>query len=109
LKTVKGDGFSSSIGDKDRDLERVGNLERGKPIFLFIETLWHRQQGRFGVRVAQVRERRARNWRGHGRKGENPREVKTQERIGSNCRGKTRQLDARIPTLLKSLKSILCG
>jgi hypothetical protein len=27
--------------DEDRDLGRVGSLERGKPIILFIETLRH--------------------------------------------------------------------
>jgi hypothetical protein len=41
-KIHKRDGLFSLIGDEDKDLGRVGNLERGKPIFLFIETLGHR-------------------------------------------------------------------
>jgi hypothetical protein len=73
--------------DEDGDLGRVGSLERGKPSFLFIETLWHRHRGRFGAPGVEVRERRPVIWSGRGRKSENPREVKSQERIGSNHLG----------------------
>jgi hypothetical protein len=52
-----------------------------------------------------VRERRLSNRPSHGRRGENPRELKTQERIGSNRRGKTGRMDARILTQLKPLKA----
>jgi hypothetical protein len=41
-KIPEGDGFFILSGDEDKNLERVGLLERGKPIFLFIETLRHR-------------------------------------------------------------------
>jgi hypothetical protein len=85
-------------GDEDRNLGRVGSLERGKPIFLLTDTLWHGRDDHFGARRVQVRERRLRKWRGRGRKGEYPRGVKTQERIGSNRRGNTRRMEARIPT-----------
>jgi hypothetical protein len=41
---------------------------------------------------------------GRGRKGENPREVKSQERIGSNRQGNTGRLVVRTFTRLKPLK-----
>jgi hypothetical protein len=68
---------------------RVGSLERGQPIFLLADTLRHRFRGRFGARGTKVRERRPRKWHGHGRRREHPREVKTQERIGSIYSGNT--------------------
>jgi hypothetical protein len=73
--------------DEDENLGRVGSLERGKPIFLLTETLRHRQRSRFGAFGVEVLERRPGIWSGRGRKGENPREVKSQERIGSNHHG----------------------
>jgi hypothetical protein len=73
--------------DEDENLGRVGSLERGTPIFLLTETLWHRHRGRFGALGVEVLERRPGVWSGRGRKGENPREVKSQERIGSNHLG----------------------
>jgi hypothetical protein len=45
------------------------------------------------------------HWYGRGRKGENPREVKTQERIGSNRQGNTGRMDARTLVQLKPLKA----
>lgn len=42
---------------------------------------------------------------GRGRKGENPREMKTQERIGSGRPGNTGRVDARTLAKLKPLKS----
>jgi hypothetical protein len=77
--------------DEDGNLGGVGSLERDKPTFLLIETLRHRRRGRFGVRRVQVRERRLHIRCGRGRKGEHPREMKTQERIGSCRRGNTRR------------------
>jgi hypothetical protein len=93
--------------DEDKNLARVGILAREKPIFLLIETLGHRHVGRFGAHRVQVRERRLSNRPSHGRRGENLREMKTQERIGSNRRGKTGRMDARILTRLKPLKASL--
>jgi hypothetical protein len=45
------------------------------------------------------------HWYGRGRKGENPREVKTQERIGSNRQGNTGRMDVRTLVQLKPLKA----
>jgi hypothetical protein len=73
--------------DEDKNLARVGSLERGKPILLLVETLRLRCCGRCGARKTQGRERRSDIGFGHGRRGESPREVKTQERIGSNRSG----------------------
>jgi len=84
-------------GDEDEDLGGVGSLERGKPILLLTDTLGHSRHGHLGARADQVRERRLRKRRGRGRRGEDLREVKTQERIGSNRRGNTWRMDARIP------------
>jgi hypothetical protein len=92
-------------GDEDRNLARAGSLERGKPILLRVDTLRHAGQGRFGASVPQVRERRPYDGYGHGRRGEDPREVKTQERIGSNLPGNTWRLVARTLTWLKPLKT----
>jgi hypothetical protein len=55
------------------------------------------------VAVEKVRERRPFKRFGHGRRGENLTEMKTQERIGPNRRGKTRRMVVRIPIRLKSL------
>lgn len=49
--------------DEDRDLERVGSLERGQPIFLLADTLERRCSGRLGVPYGEAQERR----RGIGR------------------------------------------
>jgi hypothetical protein len=92
-------------GDEDKNLARVGSLARGKPILLRADTLRHAGQDRFGAPVPQVRERRPYNGCGHGRRGENPREVKTQERIGSNLPGNTWRLVARTLTWLNPLKT----
>jgi hypothetical protein len=43
-------------------------------------------------------------WHGRGRRGENPRKMKTQERIGSSHMGKTKRMEAQILTWLKPLK-----
>jgi hypothetical protein len=78
----------SGFGDEDKNLGRVGSLERGKPIFLLQrDSEARRSRPSLYVRGIQVRERRSHVWCGHGRKGEHPREVKTQERIGSICFG----------------------
>jgi hypothetical protein len=58
LRQRKGHRSIWQGGDEDGNLGRVGSLERDAPIFLFIETLWHRRRGRFGTRDVQVRERR---------------------------------------------------
>jgi hypothetical protein len=43
-------------------------------------------------------------WHGQGKTGENPREMKFQERIGTGCQGNTGQLVVRTFALLKPLK-----
>jgi hypothetical protein len=91
--------------DEDKDLGRVGSLERGQPIFLLADTLRHGFRGRFGACETKVRERRPRKWHGRGRRGENPREVKTHERIGSIRSGNTGWLAARTLTWLNPLKA----
>jgi hypothetical protein len=70
--------------DEDENLERVGSLARGKLIFRFVDTLRHDGRGHLGALDGKVRERRLGIRPGYGRRGENPREMKTQERIGSN-------------------------
>jgi hypothetical protein len=70
--------------DEGEDLERVGSLERDQPILLLIETLRHKFFGPFRRPKTEVRERRQCIWHGRGRRGENPKEMKTQERIGSS-------------------------
>jgi hypothetical protein len=78
----------SGFGDEDKNLGRVGSLERGKPIFLLQrDSEARRSRPSLYARGIQVRERRLHVWCGHGRRGEYPREVKTQERIGSICSG----------------------
>jgi hypothetical protein len=78
----------SGFGDEDKNLERVGSLERGKPILLLQrDSEARRSRPSSYAREIQVRERRLHVWCGHGRRGEHPREVKTQERIGSICSG----------------------
>jgi hypothetical protein len=91
--------------DEDGNLEGVGSLERGEPTILLTDTLRHRFRGRFGVPGKKVRERRPRIGHGRGRKGEHPREMKTQERIGSIRSGNTGRLVARILAWLKPLKA----
>jgi hypothetical protein len=78
----------SGFGDEDKNLGRVGSLERGKPIFLLQRDSEARiSRSSSYAHEIQVRERRPHVWCGHGRRGEHPREVKTQERIGSICSG----------------------
>jgi hypothetical protein len=85
-------------GDEDGDLGRVGSLERGQPILLLADTLRHRPPDRLGAPEVEVRERRSYKRYDRGNRGEHPREVKTQERIGSNRPGNTGRLGARTLT-----------